>query len=83
LCRAMCLHIVGQCQELLDAMPTSREQDMQLLKETWPGGSNEPWTHSQHQQLALAYRIARKQTLQAVVMDVGALARLLSADDTH
>ncbi len=74
--------IAAECQQLLDEMSTTIEQDKQQVMTT---GQQElahmPWKHAEHQKLALKYRIARKQTLYTVIQDLEALVCLLFADD--
>ncbi len=81
-CRAISVRIAAECQQLLDEMSTTIEQDKQQLMTT---GQQElahmPWKHAEHQKLALKYRIARKQTLYTVIQDLEALVCLLFADD--
>lgn len=75
MCRAAYLHVVEECQQLLDQMPTSIDDDKHLL-ETLTQGDDLQSAQSQHFQLALHYRIARKGILQAVVKDLGAFVLL-------
>ena len=76
------MHVIEGCQQLLDDMPTTLEQDQQLLAAHMQGFASQPWTKAQHCKLALAYRIARKETLQAVISDLQALSWLFSICDT-
>ena len=76
------MHVIEGCQQLLDDMPTTLEQDKQLLAAHMQGSVNQPWANAQHCELALGYRIARKETLQAVVSNLEALSWLFSMCDT-
>ena len=76
------MRIAAECEALLHEMPTTLEHDKQLLMtKTWEQNADMPWRFAEHKQLALAYRIARKQTLHTVIQDLHAVARLLSAED--
>ncbi len=81
-CRAISVRIAAECQQLLNEMSTTIEQDKQQLMTT---GRQElarmPWKHAEHQELALKYRIARKQTLHSVIQDLEAVVCLLFADE--
>ena len=76
------MRVAAECQQLLNEMSITIEQDKQQLMTI---GRQEfahmPWKHAEHQKLALKYRIARKQTLYTVIQDLEAVVCLLIADD--
>ncbi|DBB14687.1 TPA: hypothetical protein ACH3X3_004309 [Trebouxia sp. C0006] len=80
--RAISVRIAAECQQLLNEMSTTIEQDKQQLMTTGRQQlAHMPWKHAEHQELALKYRIARKQTLYTVIQDLEAIVCLLFADD--
>ena len=79
--RASYLHVIEGCQQLLDEMPTSLDEDKQMLALNQQGHVLQSWEYWQHCQLTLKYRIARKQTLQAVVKDLKAFSWLFCTCD--
>ena len=81
-CRAAYLRVIEGCQQLLNDLPTTLEQDQQLLTAPMQELAHQPWANAQHGHLALAYRMARKETLQAVISDLEALSRLLNMCDS-
>ena len=92
--RGICLYIAEECRSLLNSFPTTIEHDTDLLQRISYAKScrvvtevtnSQPGAKSplpEHLQLAIAYRLARKQTLAAVIVDLESIATLIDCTES-